>query len=296
MINFLKKIFKRSSKDLHGFNYTVSELVNLHKANLKAIEWHGQILNASFLNYKTSDTLFILGSGPSVNLITPLQWDYIKKNNSIGFNWWLAHSFVPTFHMFQEAGDDMLNLLKSRHDSYKDIPFIFRGSGIAKGKLDFSDPRLEILLDNPVFFMNEYPISSSCSISPDLLYQYVSALGLLIKGRISSFVPKWRSTVGLIMSFAYQMGYSEIVLCGCDMLSDEHFWHKEPQLYINNAYNLPNESKIMHFVDEQVSQNTVPLYITSFSKWMKINGNVNTYVANSNTILYPDLKVYSFSC
>jgi hypothetical protein len=293
-MKLLKKIFKRPRIDLHGFNYTVSELVELYKANQKAIKWHGEILNDSILKYKTSDTLFILGSGPSINKITSLQWDYIKKCNSIGFNFWLAHSFVPTYFMFQEAGVDMLNLLQARYNSYNNIPFILRGSGIAKGKLDFNDPRLGLLRSNPVYFMNEYPIHSSCSISPDLLYEYVSALGFLNKGCISSFVPKWRSTVGLIMSFAYQMGYDTIVLCGCDMMSNDHFWDEEPELYINDAYKLPF-ANIMQFVDKEVSHNTVPVYIMSFSKWMKKNGNLHTYISNSQTILYPELDIYPFS-
>ena len=63
--------------------------------------------SSSFAHFKTSDTLFILGSGPSISLITDYQWDFISLHNSAAFNRWFYHPFVPDFYFF--AGDGGAN-------------------------------------------------------------------------------------------------------------------------------------------------------------------------------------------
>ena len=47
--------------------------------------------------YKTSNRVYILASGPSVLDITKEQWNEISKYDTIGFNHWYAHDFEPTF-------------------------------------------------------------------------------------------------------------------------------------------------------------------------------------------------------
>ena len=48
--------------------------------------------------YKTSNRVYILASGPSVLDITKEQWNEISKYDTIGFNHWYAHDFEPTFY------------------------------------------------------------------------------------------------------------------------------------------------------------------------------------------------------
>ena len=48
--------------------------------------------------YKTSNRVYILASGPSVLDITKKQWEEISKYDTIGFNHWYAHDFEPTFY------------------------------------------------------------------------------------------------------------------------------------------------------------------------------------------------------
>src|SRR5205823_1453288 len=51
--------------------------------------------------YKKSDTIFLLGSGPSINHISPDRWACIAQHDSIGFNFWVLHPFVPTLYSFE---------------------------------------------------------------------------------------------------------------------------------------------------------------------------------------------------
>ena len=44
---------------------------------------------------KTSDTVFVLGSGWSINEITEQRWKVIGRHDTIALNFWLVHPFVP---------------------------------------------------------------------------------------------------------------------------------------------------------------------------------------------------------
>ena len=48
-------------------------------------------------SFKTSDRIYILGSGESILDISKQEWDEINSHNSIGFNHWYVHDFEPTF-------------------------------------------------------------------------------------------------------------------------------------------------------------------------------------------------------
>lgn len=284
-------------KDLHGFEYTVKELVGMwENSNWAVKKWHGQVLSDDILKYKKSDTIFILGSGPSINDITEQQWNVIANHDSIGFNWWFVHDFVPSFYMFQSAHDKMLNILRDKHQQYENVPFLLRGSAFASGKFNFSDDRMNLLKSNPVYFVNEYPIASTCAIDPVLLIRYVEALGYMTCGRISRFVPKWRGTLGLLISLGYQLGYKNIVLCGMDMHSSDHFWDYPPYSSLRSKYELPEpgKSNIKTFTDHKWSPNTVPKYINTLAEWMKKKSAVNVYVANEKTVLYPHIPLYPY--
>jgi len=52
-------------------------------------------------SYKQSDTLFILGSGSSVNAISGERWQVIAKHDTVGFNFWLFHPFVPKMYFIE---------------------------------------------------------------------------------------------------------------------------------------------------------------------------------------------------
>jgi hypothetical protein len=291
--NRLKKILP--SIDRHDFEYTINEVVGFEENVSKLTKsWHGKILDKEFLKYKTSDTIFILGSGPSINLITENQWDHISKHNSIGFNYWLVHEFVPTLFMYQGVDEAMLNLLNDSFDKYKDVPFILRGTDIAFGRFNMNDSRINLLKNNPVYFLNSFPVSSMSNIEIKKLIKFMHSLGYFNFGEISRLTPKFRSSLGLLISLCYQMGYKKIVLCGMDMQNSQHFWDSD--LYKNQRvkYGLPleNSVNIGLFTDVRYSKNTVPEYVYSLNDWMFHKDNVEISLINSQSELYPKLKVY----
>ncbi len=269
----------------------------------KYSKWHGSELNETILKHKKSDTLFILGSGPSINLIKPDEWEHIAQCDSVGFNRWMAHDFIPTYYFIQFANSGpLLRLYRNRSPEYKNVPLLIRGDRFANGLVPLSDmKRYEFLKSHELYYVKEYAICSHCAIKPEKLFRHTETLGLLKHGVIAPLVPKWRSTVGLLMSWAYQMGYQKIVLCGMDMQNNEHFWHEDSYEERRKMYKLPKivptkggkyKTNIMAFTDEHISPNTVPIYVKSLAYWMKERAAVETYVMNSQTVLFPDLPLY----
>ena len=54
---------------------------------------------------KENSTLFILGSGESVEEVTTEQWDFVRRSTSVGINSWGVHDFVPDAYSFEEVKD-----------------------------------------------------------------------------------------------------------------------------------------------------------------------------------------------
>jgi len=82
--------------------YALSDLRLEHKArvknNLVPLE------ETNVLRIKNSDTVFLLGSGPSINAIPKEKWSAIAKHDSMACNFWLFHKFVPTFYFYEAIG------------------------------------------------------------------------------------------------------------------------------------------------------------------------------------------------
>ena len=74
------------------------------KIRLKKGENYHKIINLSQMQkFKRSDTIFLLGSGPSMLDITKEQWKYLNKHDTFGINYSFLLDHIPRFH-HQETG------------------------------------------------------------------------------------------------------------------------------------------------------------------------------------------------
>src|SRR5271157_4008789 len=60
---------------------------------------------------RTSDTVFVLGSGWSINEVPAERWDVMGRHDTIGFNFWPVHPFVPRIFVFE-------NLVSNIHQDF----------------------------------------------------------------------------------------------------------------------------------------------------------------------------------
>lgn len=267
-------------KDPYRFDYTIKETIGMWNASQAALSWSGKLIDDSIKNYKTSDTVFLLGSGPSINDMTDDDWAVIKRHDSIGFNFSMIHEHIPSMYMLQFT-DRIIEILKGRKYT---IPILIRGSVFAKQQYDLQI--IDSIKNNEIFYVNEYAIHSQCEIDPFKLYEFMEVMGFLSHGVIGRLVPKWRSTIGLLISLSFQMGYKKIVLCGCDMRNSSHFW----EIPKYDRFNLPTRAFGPQFADKNYCKNTVDTYIVSLNEFFKDACEI--YIMNKKTILHPRLKLY----
>jgi hypothetical protein len=186
---------------------------------------------------KTSDTVFILGSGSSINEIPESKWKVIGSHDTIAMNFWPVHKFVPSIYLFEnvrldEGCDSMFyalrDLLERRACDYRNTVKIV--SELAPLN------RRQITLQIPDGFRPHLYIGYSANVVARDEKELVAGLRYLLgkgvfeqRSRIC-WQFKCAGSVLAAMSMAVCMGYRRIVLCGIDLRNAEYFY-QDPERY-----------------------------------------------------------------
>lgn len=181
---------------------------------------------------KSSDTLFVLGSGPSINRIPAERWKAIAGHDTVGFNFWLLHPFVPKMYFFESLPRDnpayrpLLDALTERAEDYAET---------VKVIMDMEPPR-ESLFELPAGIRRKlYAAKTISMLARD---ERELAAGLRYLSRRGTFRPvprfdallKYNGTLTSMINLGLKMGYRRIVLCGIDMKRQDYFF-QDPILY-----------------------------------------------------------------
>ena len=183
---------------------------------------------------KTSDTVFVLGSGWSINDIVEERWRIIARHDSIGFNFWPVHAFVPRIFVFEsllyeeeEERQFMFRMLKKvieqRAEDY---------ANTVKIVTEVQPPGLRQLATElcEEFRKNLYvgytaPVIARTELELTAGLDYLRKRG---EFEVSNCVPwlfKYGGSVIAMLSLAVRMGYKRIVLCGIDLGMQDYFYH-----------------------------------------------------------------------
>ncbi len=194
----------------------------------------GQELNLERIKkYKNSDTIFVLGTGQSINNFTANEWNEIRKHDSIGINDFCLKDFAPTFYSFELERQNMAchisrwernaNYIKN-NSNFRNTLFLLRPY----------EPTTQILKDfiiyldtNDMFMwhrIDELPGTSVNNIQ-DIQNEYIRN-GLSMS---NYYFPSRGSSLSWILFLIYKLNYRNVVLCGID-LHGQHFWQNSNQL------------------------------------------------------------------
>jgi len=190
--------------------------------------------NIDLSRHKKSDTVFLLGSGPSINAIDEKKWRTIARHDSMAVNFWLFHKFVPTFYFYEAIGprhgktfEVFRGLSNDRAHDYARTIKVVTGLELLAPELNLCRPEawsrdLYTAYTVPVAARNEREFVRGLHLA--------KSLGLFKRTpRIDCFFKQGSSVTGLI-SLAVRMGYKRIVLCGID-LHNGHYFYQDPKLY-----------------------------------------------------------------
>lgn len=265
-----------------------NELRKVKKYNNRLIKKYKlKILNdLDISQYKKSNTLFVLGSGASINQITDKQWGEIRSHDSIGFNLWLIHDFVPTYYVFELTNDKeskpiFYKILRYKATAYKNTPIIKKSSA---ERLDIK--QLHHLTISNLYLSNDIEIPGNKKLNLVLKkYNRLINLGYMLKKRAS---------LSYMIFFGLKAGYKNIVLCGIDLNNTNYFYDEKKLLdKINISIKLKKHKGNVHrTMDRSRSELTIEKVVLTMKEILFDKNDINLFIGSKLSALYPDLPYY----
>lgn len=181
----------------------------------------------------SGNTLFILGSGESINTLTKSNWSEIGAGFSVGVNSWPIHPFVPDIYAFeaqesaQYAHEAMvLRNLLARRLSSSPKPQILH---LRPHK--WTRPEWEIL--PPVGWRGDFFYYGRTTPATHLLRNLRRDISALILAQRSGSLPgeillDSGGSIGRMVSLGIFLGFQKIVLTGVDLKRNRYFFEDFP--------------------------------------------------------------------
>lgn len=259
---------------------------------------HFKELNLKSL--KTSDTIFILGSGASVNEFDENHWQIIEKNDSIGFNFWAIHEFVPTIYFFeiprnQEAAEILANIFSYKAQFYVNTPIIVK-TVYAEDISRYQDFIQHSFPFKNFYFATTHEISGSSS--EEQLKNRIRNLRKLnylkCNQKHVEILFQQRASLSYLALFSYLAGYKNIVLCGVDLNNGSYFYESEEfkKLPFKIPYTNREYATVHKTVNPSDNSLTIDKVLEIFQKQLYTRVGVQLYIGSKSSLLYPYLPYY----
>ena len=236
---------------------------------------------------KKSDTIFIFGSGASIEDISEEDWDIIKKNNTMSFNYFVVQKFIDIdFHIIREIANDDGRVNIQNFSEYAET--------INKNKR----------YDKTVFLIQKgwKAFSSNILLGSNFLKKGSSVLRFKNVPR-QEFPPVSKKfKKGLVhgpgsivecVNFSYLLGFKHIVLVGVDLYDRRYFWFSE-KLDTYSISKITDQGGMLtdHLsnLGHRTGNNIVPFF-AAWQKEFEAEG-VRLYTLNPKSLLSDVLPIY----
>jgi hypothetical protein len=177
---------------------------------------------------RRSDTLFVIGSGPSIRELTPGQWAHVGRHDSFGVNFSFLLDFVPTYHVMEDGKRPWHRALTRQ--------VLAPRRGKLAPSIWFISNRHTRRLIHPRYTPELFP-------EPARVCEFVMPPRLLL-GRDRPFTAadfaeslRYRGTMSLVLHLGRALGYRRFVLLGVDLHTPRHFFEGLPEMrpYLENV-------------------------------------------------------------
>lgn len=192
---------------------------------------------------RKSDTLYILGSGASINTLGSEEWAAISAADSVGFNNWMLHPFIPTFFV-TEPGKDLSQLaleygnLARRGYADARVPILIKdGERYRYGEM------CHVLATMPQELRPLVTLSWDWEMQEQRLGNFrrylrlLDRLGMIAAPRCPSL--RKRASLFNLVILALRAGYRHVVLCGIDLTGNRYFFEDYRDELVAQGYWLP---------------------------------------------------------
>ena len=242
-----------------------------------------------------TDTVFLLGTGRSINNISQQRLAAIAAHDSMGLNFWIRHPLIPRIYFVEaappEAFDRLVELAWRREQDYKDVV------KIVTTVVNQSPLRERQLSKLPPSWLGQlWPVDGVTMFArnPSELRQELSrprARGLFADRGPVTRLFKYMGTMTSMISLAVRMGYRNIVLCGVDLSTPGHF-HNDPERYpdMRGFSNGPPTRRHLMLADGLPHCGADQVIYALADMVLRPRG-VSLYVENDHSALYPIVPV-----
>lgn len=260
---------------------------------------------------RSSDTLFVLGGGESINALPASAWDAVKTADSLGLNFWLLHELVPTAYVQEWIGpsDDAVlrerlqvrrKLLAARHDELDEVPVFFRTParrrrhGRVIGPADVDEqlglPRHQVVVTSD---LNLLPLDD---VGFGRTMRWAERCGFLRPRSTWHYLPTTRGTVLWTLLFALRLGYREMVLCGIDLHSTRYFYEDPEAPRVR--HDLPRPPNVqagaVHRTNDPAEPGPTMRDIIRVLRPLLADRGVSLSVAHPDSLLAADLPLHTW--
>jgi hypothetical protein len=173
-----------------------------------------------FLQTKSSNTMVVLGSGSSINLINQSGWDHISRFDSIGFNWFCHHSFGPNYFLLREQASNFKRNrdTETTENLYKDLS----KHSYSKTVIIISDISKNASKTYYSVKKHKANIKQKGIIKRDLKGQY--RINRLKQNLFAKGIFHGRCTLTNVLHVILSMKYERIIFAGIDLNNCKYFW------------------------------------------------------------------------
>lgn len=245
---------------------------------------------SSVKNYKTSNTIFILGSGPSLNRIKDQYIDEIQNHDSFGINYsFLKKEIIPTYHQFSWERTNFLNYLTGAFAPYR---------GVYKDVIIFLHSKAFIRLGHPRLTPSFFPENPKYCLYRLPRPIYLNA-GQQFTDKDFDGTLFYRGTLSLVLDIVSKMGYKKIALLGVDLDTSEHFYENLPEM--QEMLQLMHESHLKLYGDINNFESMYPKqgkakpfdeYLYSLSDYLMRKRETELFIGFEDNLLHPKLPAY----
>ncbi len=237
---------------------------------------------------KRSDTLFILGSGPSIRRVRPDQWEYVGQHESFGINFSLLLDIVPTYHVVEDGKVAWHRELTKR-------VLAPRRQGLSP-TIWFISNRHRRRLIHPRYTPELFPDPARVCV-----FQLPERL-LLERDRpftAEDFEKsvRYRGTMSLVLYLAMQLGYKRIVLLGVDLHTPRHFFEdmEEMRAYVENVSRdqLDETLPFPVMIPKEGTFRPLDEYLYALNELHLSRKGIELYVGNQDSMLCPRIPYFS---
>ena len=170
---------------------------------------------------RSSDTLFILGSGPSILRVSDEQWKQVARHDSFGINFSFLLDVVPTFHIMEDGKQAWLRrlvaeVLAPRRRRLRDTVWFASHKQPRRGLHPRTAP--EMFPEHPTVCV--YPYPPVIRLEEDRPF----------RAKDFERTAVYRGTMSVVLHLALRLGYRRLVLLGVDLHTVAHFFDDLPEM------------------------------------------------------------------